>query len=279
MPQAIRVLSENNLFQHADVLRRNRAKRQRYREFFVEGVQSVERVLAHGWPVTTLIYTSDRRLSKWAQEILDRSTAGVHLDMSMDLLSQLSEKPETSEILALVEMPPDDLSRIPIAARDLLVVVFDRPSNHGNLGTVIRSCDAFQAGGVIAVGHAVDLYDPRTVRASIGSLFTLPVLRVASPRHLVPWLDALKAQWPDLQVVGSSAKAERDVGDMDMTRPTVLVVGNETVGMSQNLRALCDQAARIPIWGSASSLNVACATSILLYEVDRQRRVCCMASR
>lgn len=271
-PQVIRVRSKGNLFQHAEVLRRNRAKRQRYGEFFVEGVQSIERALAHEWPITTLIYSSERRLSKWAQGILSRSSADVHLDMSLDLLSQLSEKPETSELIALVRMPQDGLSRIPAADRDLLAVVFDRPSNHGNLGTIIRSCDAFQVDGLVVVGHAIDLYDPRTVRASVGSLFAVPVVRVPSPRDLVPWLDALGVRWQDLQVVGTSAHAERDIAELDMTRPTVLVVGNETVGMSQGLRLLCGEMVRIPISGSASSLNVACATSIMLYEGDHQRR-------
>jgi TrmH family RNA methyltransferase len=187
-------------------------------------------------------------------------------------MAQLSDKDEPSELLAILEMPVDELSRIPVGEGSL-VVVLDRPSNHGNLGTIIRSCDALHADGLILTGHAVDLYDPRTIRASVGSLFALPVIRLASYVDLVAWLERIRAQARDLQVVGSSAKATVEVPDADLTPTMVLIVGNETRGLSANYRALCDLIVRIPMYGSATSLNVACATSILLYEIDRQRRL------
>ena len=91
-----------------------------------------------------------------------------------------SNKSEPSELLALVAMPADDLDRIPLSP-DLLVVAFDRPASPGNLGSIIRSCDALGAHGVIMTGHSVDLYDPETISASVGSLFALPVVRLPSP--------------------------------------------------------------------------------------------------
>jgi len=270
-PKVIRIHSENNLFQYADALRRNRVKRGRYRAFFVEGVASITRAVDHGWPIQYLLYTDQARLSDWARGIIDLAAAEAHLQMPLDLLASLSEKPEPSELLAIVRMPDDDLARI-LLQSDLLVIVLDRPSNHGNLGTIIRSCDALGVHGVVMTGHAVDLYDPRTIRASVGSLFSLPVVRIKSPRHLASWFERLRADCASTQVIGTSAKAERDVIETDLTRPTVLVIGNETVGLSRRLRELCDHMVRIPMSGSATSLNVACATSILLYEANRQRR-------
>jgi TrmH family RNA methyltransferase len=269
-PHVIKVRSENNYFQHVEVLKRNRAKRRRYGEFFVEGVTPLIRAIEHGWEMRTLVYSTEGRLSKWAREVIDRSTAEVHLDLSPALMAKLSDKEDHSELLAVFKMATDDLSRIEVK-QDLLAVAFDRPSNHGNLGTAIRSCDAFGADGLIVTGHAVDLYDTRTIRASVGSIFAIPVVRLPSHNELAVWLEMLRSEL-GVQVVGTSAKATRDILDADLSRPTVLAVGNETIGLSRRYKSLCDAMYCIPMYGSATSLNVACAASILLYEADRQRR-------
>lgn len=271
VPRVIKVYSENNHYQHAEVLKRNRAKRQQYGEFYLEGVTPINRAIESGWPMRALIYSAERRLSKWAQEVIANSTAETHLELSRDLMAKLSDKDEPSEVVALVAMPPDDLSRIQIGP-NLLVVAFDRPSNPGNLGTIVRSCDALRADGLIISGHAVDLYDPQTIRATVGSLFSLPVVRSPSHSALRSWFAQVRRQIGDLQVVGTSASAEQDILDIDLTRPTVIAIGNETLGLSSSYRELCDVLIRIPIYGSATSLNVACAASIVLYEADRQRR-------
>ena len=271
-PQIIRVHSENADFQHAETLRRNRTKRQRHREFFVEGVRPIDLALEHGWEFRALLYSRERPLSGWAEGVVGGSGASVHYEVPGHLMAKLSAKEETSELIALVAMPPDDPARIPLR-EDLLVVVFDRPASPGNLGTIIRSCDALGAHGLVVTGHAVDVYSPEVVSASTGSLFAVPVVRLASHRALLPWLETIQSAIGAFQVVGSSATADTDLAAQDFTRPTVLVVGNETFGLSEAYRGLCDRLVRIPMGGAATSLNVACATSILLYEVDAQRRV------
>ena len=269
-PRTIQVHSENNAFQHVDVLKRNRTKRQVYSECFVEGVLPLTRALEYGWELHTLIYSSGAHLSKWAQEVVDHSTAETNLVLSPTLMARLSDKEEPSELLAIFATPPDDLDRIP-THNHLLVVAFDRPSNHGNLGTIIRSCDALGADGLVITGHAVDLYDTRTIRASVGSIFSLAVVRLSSFRDLASWQDRAVAQRGTIQIVGTSAKAETDVADVDLTGPTILAIGNETIGLSKNYRSICQKMVRIPMSGAASSLNVANAASILLYEAARQR--------
>lgn len=271
MPKTVKIFSENNDFQYVEALRRNREKRHRSKAFFVEGVRAINQALAYDWRITAFLYTRERTLSDWAEGILARSQAERHLELPLRLLAKLSEKENPSELIAVMAMPADSLSRI--APREHpSVVVFDRPSSPGNLGTIIRSSDAFGVDGLVLTGHGVDVYDPETIRATTGSLFALPVVRVPSPRDLLSWLDELRGAHPELCVVGSSEKASLDVAEHDLTRPTVLVVGNEKWGMSAFYRELCDVIVRIPIHGSASSLNVASATSVLLYEMDRQRR-------
>jgi TrmH family RNA methyltransferase len=265
-----RIYSENADYQHIETLRRNRTKRNRSGEFFVEGVRAINQALAHGWTINSLVYSRDKRLSDWAEGMIAQAGAKTHYEMPSGLMEKLSQKEEASELLAIVAMPPDDLTRIPV--RDgFLAVVFDRPASPGNLGTVIRSCDALRVDGAIITGHAVDLYDPETIRATAGSFFAVPTVRLPSHNELVPWLAGLKGRIPGLQVVGTSAKAQVRICDHDFTAPTVLLIGNENHGLSESYRALCDVMVTIPMYGSATSLNVACATSILLYEAARQR--------
>ncbi len=270
MPRFVRVRSANNDYQHAEVLKRNRTRRRQSKEFFVEGVRPINAALEHGWRVNALYYAPEMGLSDWAKNIITRSTATFHYELSVPLMQALSAKTNTSELIALVAMPEDDLSRIPIR-ESTLVVVFDRPANPGNLGTLVRSCDALRVDGLITTGHSADLYDPETISASRGSLFALPTIRVDVAKELMAWIDRATEQLPDLQVVGSDESIGSEPWSVDLRPPTVLLVGNEKWGLSAGLRELAGTMVRIPMAGSASSLNVACAASIVLYEIERQR--------
>ena len=273
-PQVTKLRSGNtNAFEHAEALGRSRAKRQEHRKFFVEGVPTIRQALAHGWQVDALYYAGDAELSSFARKVLDRSTARRHFELPSRLFETLrwsrkQEKP--SELIALIEMPPEDVSRICVDEHSV-IVVFDRPSDHGNLGTIIRTCEAFGVAGLIITGHAVDLYDPQTVRASMSSLFSLSVVRLPSHREVRNWANGIRKRHPLFRVVGTSVHGSHDVRQQEFDRPVAIVIGNETHGLSMNYSKVCDAMVRIPMQGSVSSLNVASAASILLYEVERQR--------
>lgn len=261
----LRITTRNARFQQWRALLDNRTKRQRSGEFLVQGVRPITLAVQHGWPVRTLLYDGEARLSRWASETLDRADA-TRVAMAPELLADLGEKAEAPpELLAVVGMPADDLGRIPVGP-DLLAVLFDRPASPGNIGTLVRSADAFGAAGVIVTGHAADVYDPRAVRASTGSLFAVPTVRVPSPGPVLDWAAGL-----DVQLIGTDEHGQADLADIDLTAPTLLLVGNETAGLSAAWRDACDRLARIPITGSASSLNAATAAGIALYEAARQR--------
>lgn len=269
-PRIVKILSENNDFQYAETLRRKREKRHKMNEFFVEGVRPINQALQHNWSIRAFLYTRERKLSDWAENILRHSTASIHYELPLHLHTKLSNKEEPSELIALVTMPPDDLTRIPVT-KNFLAVVFDRPASRGNLGTIIRSCDALNANGLILTGHSVDLYDPETISATTGSFFALPSIRLPSQKELLPWIDRVRKQLGWVQIIGSDEHGSVEISQHDFRQPTILIVGNETWGMSAAYRDLCDTIVNIPIQGSASSLNVACATSIILYEINRQR--------
>jgi len=266
----LRISSRNARFQQWQSLLGNRGKRQRAREFVVQGVRPITLAAESGWRFRALIYDADRPLSGWAEAML-RDTEAVRVAMSPALLAELGEKLEDRpELVAVVEMPDDDLDRITAGPR-FLGVALDRPASPGNLGSIIRSADAFGADGVMVAGHAADVYDPRTVRASTGSLFALPVVRCPSHREVAAWVAAQRARGCPIVLAGADERAGLAVFDFDFTQPTLLLVGTEATGLSSAWRQLCDHAVRIPMTGAASSLNAANATTAVLYEIARQR--------
>jgi TrmH family RNA methyltransferase len=263
-----RVTTRNARFQQWQALLENRNRRQRNGEFLVQGVRPITMAVRFSWEIRELLYDADARPSGWARETLDRVGA-PRFAVAADLMDELGGKEGSPpELLAVVAMPEDDLGRLAVGP-GLLVVVFDRPTSPGNIGTVIRSADALGATGVIVTGHAADAYDPKSVRASTGSLFALPVVRAASHRPVLDWLAGLGSI--DARLVGMDEGGSLDVAGYDFRQPTAVVVGNETSGLSAAWRAACNHLLRIPMAGAASSLNAASAASIVLYESARQR--------
>lgn len=262
---AIRVTSRNARFQQWQALLGNRNKRQRLHEFVVQGVRPINCARAYGWQFTSLLYNAETRLSNWARQTLEEVDA-EKVAMAAELLAELGDKSESApELVAVVRMPADDLDRLDLGP-DFLGVVFDRPANPGNIGTLLRSADAFGAGALVTTGHAADAYDPRAIRASTGSVFAMPVIRADTAGQVAERLAAA-----GVHVVGTDEHAETDIGDVDFTLPTAIVVGNETAGLSRQWRESVDTMVRIPMGGAASSLNAATAGSIVLYEASRQR--------
>lgn len=270
MPAAQRITSRNARFQQWESLLTNRSKRQRAGEFLVQGVRPIRLAVQQGWPVHTLIYDGARKLSRWAEDLL-RTVGTERVAMAPDLMADLGEKNQDApEVIAVVEMPADDLGRIHVK-NDFLGVLFDRPTSPGNIGSIIRSADAFGADGLIVAGHAADVYDPKSVRASTGSLFALPAVRVPSAREVTEWLDHHRGRDRRIMLVGTDEDGDCDVFDFDFTQPVLLLIGNETTGLSNGWRQACDHVVRIPMSGTASSLNAANAATTVLYEASRQR--------
>ena len=265
MAEKIEIYSRNDAFQLLEAAMRNRNKRRRQGFFVVESVKGINLALSTpGWKVRGAVYARERPLSLWARDILRRPGL-IHYVLPEALLSELSDREETSELLLLVEMRDLSLSDIP--RKSGLILLTDRTQNPGNLGSILRSADAMGADALVMVGHSADLYDPACVRATIGTIFTLPVVQLGGVGDLAP----LKERFPDLRYVGTSAHGTVALDEVDLRRPTLLMLGNETVGLSRACKEACDVLARIPIFGAASSLNLACAASICLYEAQRQR--------
>lgn len=266
-----KIFSKNSTFQKFEVLKTNRNKRYRYKEFLVEGVRSLNEAVKNNWKIKSFLYDKNN-LSGWAEDMINK----VHTDMNFclmpDLMKELSGKEDTSELMAVIEMREDRLENVELSENPF-IVLFDRPSNKGNLGTMIRSCDALGADMLIITGHSVDLYDPDVVVSAMGSFFNLPVIRIPDNRTLFEYIDKLKNRYSDFITIGTTAHDEKPIYSADLTAPLMLMMGNETMGLNKAFKEYCDVLCTIPMSDKsyATSFNVSCAASILMYEITRQR--------
>ncbi|MEG9225353.1 TrmH family RNA methyltransferase [Aeromicrobium sp. Sec7.5] len=257
------VHTRNATFQQWHALLGNRTKRHRQQSFLVQGVRPLTIALDREWPIRMLLGPLDRDVSDWAADAWRTSTAPKAL-MPAELLDELGEKADVTELVGVAEMPADDPERVPVDAGP--IVLIDRATQPRNLGMLARSIDAFGGAGLVVTGHAADPYDPQAVRASTGSLLAVPVLRAEGPEQVQAWF--APGEW---QYVGTDETGERELRELDLVRPTVIVLGNETRGMSSAWWEACDTTVALPIVGTASSLNVAVTGSIVLHEALRQR--------
>ena len=267
------IYTRNNEYQHFQVLKTNRNKRYKAGEFFVEGVRSINEAVRQGWHVKSFLFGTGR-LSDWADNLLKTVATEVNYRLTAELMEELSGKTDTSELMAVIEMREDGLKESYLSENPF-IVLFDRPSNKGNLGTMIRSCDALGADLLIMTGHSVDLYDPDVVVSAMGSFFKLPVVRVSDNHALWDFVADVRKRYPAFQMIGTTAHKQVPVYDVDLTGPVMLMIGNETMGLNQNFKDMCDVLCTIPMAEDsyATSFNVSCAASVMMYEVTRQRSV------
>lgn len=272
MMRTEKVFTKNATYQKFEVLISNRNKRFKYQEFLVEGVRNINEAIRKGWNIKSFLYANEKKLSDWAKGIIHSTATEINYELSEVLLKELSGKDDTSEIIAMIGMRSDDLSAISFS-KNPLIALFDRPSNKGNLGTIIRSCDALGVECLMITGHAVDLYDPDVVVSSMGSFFNMQVVRVPENQKVLDFITRMKKQYPTFQTIGTTAHKEHPLFELNLTGPTLFMIGNETEGLCNTFKDCCDILATIPMAESsyASSFNVGCAATVMFYEAFKQR--------
>lgn len=268
-----KLYTKNATYQRFEVLKTNRNKRYKYQEFFVEGVRNINEAIKNDWQISSFIYSEKKALSGWAENILSTVKTDINYELTDTLMSELSNKEDTSELLAIMKMRRDSFDQLKLSDNPILAL-FDRPSNKGNLGTILRSCDALGVEGLIITGHAVDLYDPEVIVSSMGSFFHVPAIRIADNSRIDSFFAKLKAKYSGFQIIGTTAHKQHPIDKLDLTIPTLFLIGNETDGLSNKYKESCDILTTIPMAdnSSATSFNVGCAATVLFYEAARQRR-------
>jgi RNA methyltransferase, TrmH family len=244
-----------------------RKHRRRQEAFVVEGLQPVWRAVTAGRDLEVLIVAPELLTQPDATRMVDeQEAAGVRVvRVSRDLFLRLSERDGPAGLMAIVRGSIGGLADFHPPAGSV-VVALHQPANPGNIGTIVRTADATGAGAVVLVGRSADPLAPASVKASMGSVFALPVAQTADADELFAW--ATHQQRPVYAVTGGG---RHDHWSVDYPRDVVLLLGSEGPGLPDDVADRCDDAIRIPMVGTAESLNLAAAASVVLYEVARRK--------
>ncbi|HSO46741.1 MAG TPA: RNA methyltransferase [Rhizobiaceae bacterium] len=235
------------------------------KRFLGEGLKLVTDALDGGWPVHVMVYAKRMAHEPHFQAAAARARArgALILEVSEKVLGAISRRDNPQMAIAVFGQRWTELAAIRPKDGDVWLAL-DRVRDPGNLGTIIRTVDGVGAKGVILVGETTDPWNIEAVRATMGSLFHVPLAR-ASQAQFLQW----RKGWPGL-VAGTHLEGSVDYRSPDYSgKPVLLMMGNEQQGLPGELAQSCDVLCRIPMAGAADSLNLAVATGVMLYEVRR----------
>ncbi len=246
---------------------RERGEREKTDLFLIEGYRELLRAADSGRKIETLFFCSELFLGENEEALMGRIAAqGAYLySCTKDVFSKISYRDRPDGLLAVAPQLHVSLNDLELSQTPLLIIAeaIEKP---GNLGTILRSSDAVKCDGVIVCDRCTDVHNPNVVRASVGTLFTLPVIE-ADGKETLKWLKE-----NGIRILAATPSAEADYNEVDMTVPLAIAVGTEQLGLSDMWMKEADLQVRIPMYGVADSLNVATATTLLLYEARRQRK-------
>lgn len=251
---AAEIVSTSN--QRVKRLVRLRDRRHRDDEgvFVVDGSRAISRASVAGLEIKELYHVEEA----------PPFAAVSSFSCSPEVMEKISYRSETDQIVAVFDQFDTSLGSI-VVGSDGLVLIAEGLEKPGNLGAVLRTADAVGADGVIAADSRVDVFNPNVIRSSTGTLFTVPIAQ-AGLSVIGSWLAR-----HEVTVIAASPDAGTSLWDIDLTGSAALVVGTEDRGLSPEATAMADHLVRIPMRGTADSLNTSVAMAVLAYEALRQR--------
>ncbi len=260
MPRSITAYS-NPLIKRVRALREKRHRRAEGL-FLAEGLRILTEARESGRLPEMLFFAADSARHPLVVTMIEavEAAGGEAIETVPDILSKLSGKDNPQAVVGVFREFAQSLDSLDRASARIWLVA-ERLRDPGNLGTILRTGDAVGAGGLILIGECVDPFSIEAVRASMGALFTVPVVQ-AEWSDFLRWLRSGPGQ-----LVGLSLDTDADYRRAHYTQPTFLLTGNEAQGMPADYAAACDLLVKIPMLGKADSLNAAVATAVMAYEV------------
>ncbi len=258
-PQNVKIKQAVKLFDRRD--------RDKEGKFLIEGYREILRAAESGHPFLTLFYCPELFLQKNEKKLLAKMEKEcTAYECSRKAFQRLSFRDRPDGLIAVAPKAQKTLEVIEKNfSKNPFIVIAESIEKPGNLGTILRSCDGAGVDGVIVCDRCTDIYNPNVVRASLGTLFTQPVVE-ATKQEIFAFL-----QKHGLKVIAASPDGKKRFSEEKLDLPLAVVVGSEQYGLHTDWYARCDAKVQIPMLGVADSLNVAQATTLLVYEVQRQR--------
>lgn len=247
--------TSNPLIKQARALRQKKARNESGL-FLVEGIHHVGEVVEAGWEIESILYASGLLTSPFAHDLISRFSFRPQ-PVTAQVMESLADKENPQGIIAIVRQKKSQVENAKPFTRAAALV---SPQDPGNVGTILRTLDAVGADLLFLLDGGVELYHPTVVRASMGTLFWKPVIQTSFD-DFRSW-----ARAGNVQLIGASAKADVEYQTLVPQIPWVLVLGNEQKGLTPQQTAACDVTVSLPMQGRVSSLNLAVAAGILLYQ-------------
>ncbi|MCF7848166.1 MAG: RNA methyltransferase [Kiritimatiellales bacterium] len=233
----------------------------------VEGFREISRAAESGWKFHELYFCPELNLNEGGEKLVSNvwKNGAKVFQCSEIVFRKMSYRDTPDGLLALSPLVGKKLDELKLPENPLILVA-EHIEKPGNLGTILRTADAAGADAVIVCDPNTDINNPNVIRASVGTLFYLPVAE-ATPEKTFQWLEK-----HGIRLLAATPDAEQEYTAVDMTRPTAIAVGAEDDGLSSGWMARADLRVKIPMLGKNDSLNVAVSAALLLYEAVRQRR-------
>ncbi|AXS39194.1 RNA methyltransferase [Breoghania sp. L-A4] len=258
----------NPMIKEIRALATQRKRRKEAGLFVAEGLKLITDAMQADWPIRTLVFGAEVREQPMVAQAAAKARArgATVLDVNRAVLTAITRRDNPQMVVGVFEQQWFDTERID-PARGPLWIGLDTIRDPGNLGTIIRTADAVGADGIILIGDTTDPFAVEAVRATMGSIFHMPIARMTRETFL-KW----RKSWPGA-VIGTHLEGSIDYRKAAYTDPTLLLMGTEQSGLPEEMTAACTQLVRIPQAGQADSLNLAVATGVMLYEIRRDKLV------
>jgi TrmH family RNA methyltransferase len=232
--------------------------------FTVEGIKEIEKVVASGYQLHSVFYCPDIIFPSQVDDLFGANLPREVFEVSRDVYNRIAYREDSGGVVALACPREHNLQDLNPDSNPLILVI-EGVEKPGNIGAIYRTADAAGISAIILCDSATDLYNPNTIRASLGCVFTIPTA-ICTSQEAIKWLKG-----NSIQIMASYLKAATPYHKADYKKPTAIVMGTEATGITKLWVNAADANIIIPMRGAADSMNVSTATAVLVFEACRQR--------
>jgi TrmH family RNA methyltransferase len=241
--------------------------RKTQKRFLIEGLRLCEEIANSNWEIESVLFTSSFQSSPAGKKLLQKfeKRSVKAIPVKSEVAKKLSDTVTPQGIICVVKIKKFSLTKL-WSKDSNIILALDAIRDPGNVGTLIRTADAFGIDGVILSSDSAELYNPKVVRSTMGSIFHLPIFDDVDLEKIVPKFRKL-----NFKIFGTNVKEGRDFDKLDCLGKICILIGSEAKGLTKKLFHLSDAIIRIPIYGKAESLNASVAGGIFLYEITKRK--------
>lgn len=260
--------NENDTFKKAKQLSKKKYRDQ-YEQYIIEGVRIVLDAVEKKKSIDCIVFCEDLFDTSGGEQLI-HLLVNLHyklFKMTKKMYSEITDTKNPQGIMAILPFEKHDCEFI-LSKNNAFSIVLDRIQDPGNLGTILRTAEAAGVDAVLMAKGCVDLYNPKTIRATMGSIFNIPIINFNSTEEII---NVLKCK--GFEIISTSLNASQYYYELNFNNKMAIVIGNEANGILPEIIQNSDHVVKIPMIGNAESLNAAIAASIIMYEAVRQRYI------